>query len=385
VAVVPFAASVRNATPWLDPRDAADGERLARAIDLVESDETRGDTDLAPALRAATRLVADRRGRRHVVLVSDGEVPSSPEALAGIRAPRDELVRAGVTVGVVATGNRPEALAILESIASGPEWFHPVRTATALGRAFREDLRRASGDGLEVEGPAGVRAAVGSVSGDRLPAAGLRLERWLRTWVREGARVVLETDGEESWPVLARGRHGLGLTAAVPVSPVSPRAWDDRFWSELALDLARRRTPAGIDARLERDDAGRTILVLEARHEDGRFRELDRPRLVDGRTLRRTGPGTWEIAFPAAGPEPHGVRIVDGPDGRLLLLRSVVPPLSPELGAAGPDHAALERLREIAREAATPSRGSTDLSWLPLLLAALLVVAEVGLGIVGRR
>jgi hypothetical protein len=151
--------------------------------------------------------------------------------------------------------------------------------------------------------------------------------------------------------------------------------------------LARPATPPGLSVEAESRPDGRITIVLTSRDGKGAFRELDRPRLrPENVPLSRTGAGRYEAILPEpALREPIMVRVVVG-ENRPLFTRAIPCPLAPELASTGPYGAALEALDLSAAEASAPAAADgPDISWVLLVLAAVLVVAEAAASVLKRR
>jgi Mg-chelatase subunit ChlD len=389
--VVPFAKEPRAGAAIVVGEEAG-RERLE---DVVRSlaEEVGGGTDLLRPLREAHERLASVTGRRHLVVISDGEVGEDETVRDAIRREGARLEAAGVSVTVVATGLREGAREILEAVAA-PDALLLAGDADELARRVLEDVDRELGEGLRVEGPARTRRGPGAVDGDPI-AEGVPLDGWLRTWTRGDGRVVLETDGEDPWPLLAVGTHGLGRVGAIPTSPGvdgwAPETWGEPgFWRALVRRLARR-SDASPAMALTREAEGGLALTVTARDGAGRFRKLDRPRLRDGTELRSIGAGRYRCILPEPRkPEPGGtplpvvVHVVTG-EGELLARRALAVPPRRELAATGPDRARLRSLRDRTGAASVAAPGRSGASWAFLVLAAALVVLDAAMALRRRR
>ncbi|MEK7467166.1 MAG: vWA domain-containing protein [Planctomycetota bacterium] len=311
-AFVAFAEQAR----WIHS-PTSDRASLLRAIDQLDAG---GPTLIAPALAKASEAIGSG-GKRHVVLVSDGQSAEDPAVLIE-RA--DALRSAGATVSAIAEGSDANGT-LLEKIAPGH--FYKMKNLAELSKILREDLAREQG--LTAKGD--------------FPCEGLPGVRQLN--------VVKPKDGAESLfvaggrPLAATRPFGRGRAAAF-ASALDPEWVADpaRWGAEIAGLVARvaRPDPGGkLTLSVEADDLladwqpltpgedaavtaeltlpdGATRAVTLVRHGSSRF-SARIPEPAAGRFTLSAGPTRaatsrpWPAEYATAGARPDLLALLEGP------------------------------------------------------------------------
>ncbi len=222
-------------------------ERVVRAT---------GSTALTPPLSAASWFAPDLPDRKWLVLlVTDGLLTGeSEDAVVGSAL---ELARAGARVHALAVG-RNANVALLSRVVGASGEVRVVRSSGGFESSFLAALLSLEGEGRLLTGKFEVRRGAAAGRFDRLPLTPLR--GLVRTWKRDQAEVLLET--VEGYPVVVRGRYGLGRAAVITTDPL--RSWAPGWPVEAVLaDLAAGvRRPADLGAvrvSIETDAAGASI------------------------------------------------------------------------------------------------------------------------------
>ncbi len=232
-----------------------------------------GETRLLTAVRAAAAALEGASGRRHILLLTDGQ---SPESTREFEEEAARLEAAGITLTAVAIGRAvgEEDLARLRLLAGaaqaadggGGRAFHLADLA-ALEPALREDLTRQKG--LFQETAAGAAATPGSAWAPDLSRAG-PVGGWVRTRARDEARVDVSAAGE---PLAASWQVGRGRVVALATDPAG--AWG-RGWQAsgdaarvvaAAIRWALPSAPTGGVALEAFEEAGHAVLTV--RVDDG--------------------------------------------------------------------------------------------------------------------
>jgi Mg-chelatase subunit ChlD len=218
MAIITFSAQARTLAGPFAP---AQVRECARAQEAVAGLRSAGSTDLVAALRRAREVLAaaappgaERRGPKHIVLLSDGlPVGGSAQAQVGqLLKMAQTLVAEGVTLSTVGTGSRQEDTELLSSLARiGAGRYYRPADLSQLVAVFRRDLSQARSaiDPGSFRVLPGARSIVGlpqelpvmrgrnRVSLKKrawsalevAPAAGRGRESYLACWELEGGRV----------------------------------------------------------------------------------------------------------------------------------------------------------------------------------------------------
>lgn len=361
-----------------------------------------GATDAGKALAAAVKppVAADANGL--VLLLTDLQTrPLEVDALAGA------FDRGGHQLAIVATGEAPDAhpgaLQLRQLARRTGASLVRRDTPAGLAEVFARFVKGSRADALQT----GEFTPVASGAAFGLPAQGWpKLGAYLRGRPREGAQVLLRTRREGDAVV---ARWGVGAGKVVSVALAGDRLAEHERWKRLTAAAVRWSRRPTVDPRfsadLSREDdtialavravdaAGRPINDLSLRAQLVSLAEAS----VDGRAeLLQSAPGAYHGKLPApAGPA--YLSVTNG-DGRVVYRRVVGGAIAPEFTALGAGRAALAELatrvggRVIVREAQLAaflqrarSRGRVDLTWLAMLLAAAMMLADWAMSRVIRR
>lgn len=230
----------------------------------------RGDTRVLPAVREAQRLLAGAPGRRHILLLSDGQTHETPTEF---RELAQRLAAAGVSFSAVAIGGdrvTPEDLAKLQSLsaAGGAAAGRTVRIERDLRELeglLRDDLKARKGLFHEQQSPVAPTAdSAWAREFDRLAPLG----GWVRTQVKPEARADLNAVSP-SEPVAASWSFGQGRVVAIPTDLAGAwgKAWHSGGDGPAVLRAAVHwalpgRTTDPVQAAAETADGDAVLRVL---------------------------------------------------------------------------------------------------------------------------
>jgi len=411
VGVVAFAGEPRTVSPLVP---ASEWESLRRRLVSLEAG---GGTRITPALEAALDLLppaaaGEDQPVRHLLLLSDGRSLDFDVASLVSRC-RER----GVSVSAVATGDDAdlESLGRLARETSGR--LYRAADLARLAETFLQDLAWARGEGL-AEGPFAAvwrdPQPVWQQPGPTLPpVAACNVTR-----SKEGASILWETTGteEETAPLLATWRRGLGKAAALPwPAGAVGNAWltDDglgRYLREILAWLRGPASPTAWSARVfERDgrwrvrveQASSAITATPVRFSATVFeggapavREVALETVEPGAAEADLGPRTPRGAVLIVRAGDEGGERNDHPERMALALPGLPPreferfgvdrPLLERIVAAGGGkiHETPESLAEAVRQAQTRRHRPAG---TPLVWAAAAVVVGLVLGrLLGR-
>ncbi len=331
-----------------------------------------GGTAIFPALDAASQdLAVTRATTRHVILLTDGE--GQPDEPPRIQTLVDAMFGDGVTVSAVglgATVNRP----LLEGVARrghGRSYF--TADASNLPQIFLRETNLVARSAA-VEEPVQPRVVAQASFLRELGGAAPYLYGYVSTRPKsEPAQVLLETDGSDPEPLLARWRVGLGWSLAWTsdlknrwaVEWVRWPRWAP-FWTQLVREHMRQRqrhelglraemvagsVHASVDAITDRDrfDNGLTSeLTIKGPQPGGREERVP---------MRQVAPGRYEADVPLDRYGAFTLRAVHRRDGRVVAESrgQVNNPYPREYAALEPDVALLTALARATGGAVDPS------------------------------
>jgi Ca-activated chloride channel homolog len=357
-----------------------------------------GHTLIFPAVEQAYLALRNARARaKHVLLLSDGRsYPDDYESLV------QKMASARITVSSIAVGpsSDPE---LLRNIARwGKGRSYTVADAKQLPEIFVKEAKNAVNPSFDEKAITPVVKAPAFLSGTDLTRVP-RLKGLTATVIKDTALEVLTTEDDE--PLLAFWPIGLGR-AAVFTSDVKDRwaadwvTWDGYgpFFTSVVRALERRR-PASVALDVTpgpvRGSARALAIAVEARHPDGRYRDLLHP-TVEVRSgtgarrrsatlpVRQVAPGRYEASAIVDAAQPVTISLA-GPDAGKLegpTVRDVVPDPAAEYRFRPPDEALLKSIasatggawRPDAKALATvagDSRTERRALWPALVAAAL--------------
>ncbi|MCG3180535.1 MAG: hypothetical protein BIFFINMI_02897 [Phycisphaerae bacterium] len=393
LAVIGFADQTR--TFYASPADGpVDWRQVRRALLDMQA---AGGTEVGPALRnAAAWLAGVDVPRKHVLLLTDGKFNDVTLAQA-----REILKSAGegVTVSTFAAtrqaaeGFLPELARQMNGRYYGPgDWG-------LLGQRFHDDLTGAMAQPT-ADGPLNVIAAGGWAA---LPA----VERVLTSELREGAQLWYQAQspgGGAAWPLVAVGPVSAGRSAIVTTTPAD--GWAANWRGQAAADLLARLLAdvAGRDdprfaLTVSPGEAGALSLELEVRSADATAAPINLLALTaqiddaaghrEESALLQVAPGRYAATVVAGGPRTLLILEGVGPDRRLVLRRTLGPPVEAEYARLTPQPATLDALcrahggrlldslDELPALRPAPTPAATALWPVLLLAAAVALLADV--------
>lgn len=325
------------------------GQNRDMIREAVAAIQPAGHTLIFPAIEQAYLALKDARARaKHVVLLSDGR--SYPDDYEGLIK---KMVEAKITVSSIAVGPAAD-VELLTNIAKwGQGRPYVVADAREVPQIFVKEAKDAATPAFDEKAIKPVLKARGFLEGvdfTRVPTLRGRTATVLKDTALE---LVATEDGD---PLLAFWPIGVGRTA-VFASDVKDR-WASNwvgwrgyapFFAAVVRSLERqRRPPLGMEvqAGVVRGTARPVSVAVEARDENGHYRDLLRPVVrvaaADGTTAevvaQQRAPGRYEASIVADARQPLTVSLVGEPD---VPSRLVVPDPDLEYRFSPPDAAKL--------------------------------------------
>jgi uncharacterized membrane protein len=312
-------------------------DEIRQAVSAIQPG---GDTLIYPAVEQAYLALRQvKASAKHVVLLSDGRsYPDDYEGLVG------RMVDAGMTVSSIAVGPSADAELLTNIAKWGKGRGYTVLDAKEVTQIFVKEARNAMSAFDEGEAIAPVvraRSVLANVDLSDMPA----LRGRTAVVLKDAATEVLGTDTDD--PLLAFWPFGLGRTA-VFASDVKDRwasAWlrwrgYGPFFSAVVRAVARQRPePLALTVTpgIVREGTRTMSLSIEARDEQGRYRDLLRPSIAvqagGGSAAkviaRQVAPGRYEATMIVDASETLTISTSDGAAAPADL-RRVVPDLDAE-------------------------------------------------------
>ncbi len=284
----------------------------------------RGETRILPTVQEAERMLAGAQGRKHILLLSDGQTAEAPSEFS--RAAK-RLAAGGITLTAIAVGAAvgPEDLAKLQALSSaiaGGGRTIQLQEMAGLEAALEEDLKRQKG--AFHDAPAAVSAAPGSPWAAGLGDPGA-IGGYVRTRAREEARTDLAAAGGD--PIAASWELGLGRVAAIATDPAGEwcAGWRTSGTAPAIVSAALHWVlprPEGGGVRLSASlDGGDAVLEVSPAEGGGGARDLLGLRarlLAPGSTeprevpLEAETPGLWRARAPVTVPGVYRWTVVRG-------------------------------------------------------------------------
>ena len=194
--------------------------KMAKVREVKPSAERRlrnltaaGKTNLLPALhQARNSLVRSKAGRKHIIVLTDGEVPDAGTIYF---KEVNSLRQKGITVSTVALGAEAAADFMKELASLGKGAFYHTLNPSELPQIFLRDIKVSVGEETMREG----ELFPVSIGPDGLISAGGRrfpeVKGFVETKVKPAANLELVTIKEsKDFPILASWSYGLGRAIA---------------------------------------------------------------------------------------------------------------------------------------------------------------------------
>jgi uncharacterized membrane protein len=299
-------------TGWTFPLQEAGDKRAA--VDAAKRMVMGDMPDFGTSMKQAhDKLVAASAGKKHVVIISDGDPAGPPKQLL------DDYVAAGISVTTVliAGHGTPVDRMMMKNIAAYTGGnFHEPKNPQQLPQIFIQEARVVSRS-LIIEGqtfqPQVVTALPGPLKGFRnVPT----VDGYVLTAPREGLSLIPivnpTTEGDD--PIYAYWNYGLGKAIAF-TSDLTGRwgsawaEWSDfqAFWEQSIRWAMRPATPSNVTVTTVHEGE-RAVVELEALEADASFMDFLRTSAVvlqpDGTTealvLQQVGPGRYRGEFQTA-------------------------------------------------------------------------------------
>ncbi|MGI9335210.1 MAG: VWA domain-containing protein [Gammaproteobacteria bacterium] len=339
---------------WAVPIAAA-SDKTAILAELASIEAGGGGTELFAALQEAYRVVSQSPAMaRHLIILSDGEVPPAGFAQLLLRASSDRI-----TVSTVAISSQAGVPLLRDISQWGGGRFYFTGDVYKIPRIFTMETQLASKAGLVEQSfrPVVRRRFHEILKGIRtgeLPG----LRGYVATTARPAAETLLVSHRND--PILSVWRYGIGRAAAF-TSDLKTRwgvhwlQWRDfsMLLSQLVRWTLRHPDRDEIATRI-RVSGGRGELRIDATGDDGEFKNFLAGELgvvsPDGRRsvapVLQTGPGHYRVGFSAnaEGVYRLGLVLRDGERQIATRLRSVSVAYSREHGELSVNHSLLEAL-----------------------------------------
>ncbi len=298
-------------------------------------------------------LVASDAAARHMIIISDGDPSPPPPPLLA------KFAQAQISVSTVAInphGGQEQSIMGAIASATGGRYYFPqdpkqlpsifIKEAKTLRRNIVQNRTFVATTSF----PSPILKGIDSVP----PLHGLVL-----TMAKPRAEtILLAPDEEDSDPLLAVWRHGLGTTAAF-TSDLSANwgrdwvKWDRYrpFVRQLMTAIGRVERKRNLFVDVHADGAEGRILV-EDHHENAGFLELSAEVTMAGGAsrsvgLRQVGPGLYEGTFPLGGSGRYQVLVAGVGDGRQEHASTgLMVPYSPEYLRFRSDPVLLQRIAD---------------------------------------
>ena len=216
-----------------------------KALDRIELLIPATSTRLIAALGVASRqLDSAKAGRKHMIILTDGELPDGAAMHSYYLELVEEMALKGVTLSTFIIGN--ENASLLQEMAKvGGGNFHRTRDVRSLPKLFLDDIKVNVGERTQKENQNF------SIRTKDLKSTDIKsypkLLGYVETKKKELATLELVLDSQEEDPLLASWNYGKGKVIAY-TSDVSGR-WSNRwikwkkfhtFWSNI-IDSARNK------------------------------------------------------------------------------------------------------------------------------------------------
>jgi uncharacterized membrane protein len=392
--------------------DSADREPIIRKVMGIDS--MGGGIYTSTAIHAAAaELEKAPQAAKHIVLFADASDAEEPGDLATFVP---ELVRAGVTLSVIALGSAsdPDAAFLTDTAKRGGGRCTFVEDPADLPRVFAEETIQTLKASI-VEEPVDVEPLAPLTALGDLERAFPRIGGYSIAYARPGAQVAGRSVDDIRAPILSYWQKGLGRSAALLAEADGAlsgglASWDG--YGDLVTTLVRwlgaAALPDELFASVVRTGREATVIVEAERGAEGLLAEVQAQVLGPDGTptpleLVRTGPDRLEGRFVLAedGVYRPVVRVGESVGMRLA---PVTLPMSPELEPPTDPRAGerlLERIARLTGGSVDPpaaeltagpreGTGTVDLAPWVAALALLLLLAEIavrrlGLGLGGER
>jgi uncharacterized protein YegL len=361
-----------------------DPERIAQQVRGITSD---GGTNLAPALRAAYRMLANVEAQKKlVVCLSDGQ--SQTRNLDDIV---DAMSRADIKLSTIAVGDDADYETLRRLAQLGDGEFYPVRNPRTLPRYLVDSVQIINKPLIKEVPFVPVVLPTGSTLTMGMESAPV-LDGLVITAPRPDPKATVEMSHPEGEPLLAHWQVGLGRVAAFTSDSDGrwSRRWIEwpgyaKFWTQLVRTITRPSTSPDTELVTQITE-DRLLITLEAAPGgDGRIDYLHVDGVVytpDGEAtpirLRQTAPGQYETSVAAAAPGNYIVALSPRRGSRRLapVIGGMSQSASPEFRRFRSNVALLEEIAQItggrALDITRPAAADLfDRSELPASLSAL--------------
>lgn len=343
-----------GSTRWLVPL-AKVGDKSAMRKTIAGMNQ--GDLgDFQPIMeKAHEALKKSRASLKHIIVFSDGDPAAPSQKLM------QDIVADRITVSTVLISGHagPQTMEWIANQGNGQ--FHNVVSPADLPQIFIKETMVVLKSAISEEPflpklTAGTEPVRG-IGGAEFP----QLQGYVCTTPKARAELPLVTDKGD--PLLAHWQYGLGRAVAF-TSDAKPKwarnwmGWEKyrQFWAQVAQWSLRRLQAADLSPEIS-IDKGQGLLTVEAIDKEGNYRNFLNLQAVvvapngDRQSVRldQTGPGRYEVRFPAKQVGAYTVGVLDYTGGTLQGMQRLGASLdySPEFNSAEPNLNLLRHLAEV--------------------------------------
>lgn len=216
----------------------------AQALDRIRFLVAAGVTNLLPAMRlAAQSLEGAKAGRKHMIVLTDGQLPDSAQGRSFYQSLIREMRTLGVTVSTVMLGNDGDPL-LQEMADLGGGAYYKTSEASRLPKLFLDDIRVSTGEQTAKESEFVVRVGPSGTISTKIESFPPILG-YVQTKPKPKASIELLAKGQSGAdPLLASWSVGKGRSIAFTSDSngLWSRYWVgwnkyQTFWSELIDSL----------------------------------------------------------------------------------------------------------------------------------------------------
>lgn len=338
---------------WCYPLQAVGDKREARrAISTMNQGDLPSFEGVVDSAYKA--LAKSHASLKHIIVFSDGD-PAEPS---------DTLMRgivgARITLSTVLIAGHAGPDRMMRMAESGKGQFYNVKNPDDLPQIFIKETMIVLKSAI-YEDPFKPRLVLSTEPVRGMGTEYPTLKGYVCTQPKPRAEVPLLTDKGD--PLLAHWQFGLGRAVAFTSDAKAKWATEwlgwpryRQFWTQLAQWSLRRLENAEFSPEVTLEH-GEGHLSVEALDKQGNYRNfLNLHAVVAGPKgesqtvrLQQTGPGHYEVRFPAKAIGAYLLNLMEVKDGRAQAMQAVGASVnySPEFNATAPNQALLRRLAEI--------------------------------------
>lgn len=383
-----------DSSPWEVVPVAPIGDKEV-TIEKIRSVTAGGGTEISSSLQQAYTALLDRElQRKHVILLTDGQAPISPDFYSLLERGRE----AKITLSTVAIGQDADRRLLEELAREGGGNFYDVVDETTIPAILSRETIMMTRTYI-VDDPFYPVLHPGSPWGEIFQDGMPRMNAYIATTPKAGSRIILESHEED--PVLIQWQYGLGTTLAF-TSDVTGK-WSGQFpatplWPDFIVEMTAQSLPKFSDenVNIEHDVAGKEVTItFKTRRQEPA--QLDVSVFSDAGTevpvsLKPVAPGTYEFSMAKESGLYFLNTILTTASGETVTSRAgFTVPYSQEFLLTGTNEELLKEITEITggeiledrreafRKLAQPATVKTSLSLWLTVFAFLLLFLEIAI------